>query len=95
MGGWVTVSFKDCMFSENTQVTSQGWLSDSGLESQVEDKFHCEKCRVSPAVTPYLWHMHTTQGQSDKHSQVWVWQDLLAQFGAMCCYFIFSTDYKM
>lgn len=50
----VTLPFKGCMFSENTQVTSQWWLSDSSLESQVEDRFHCEKGRVSTAVTPYL-----------------------------------------
>lgn len=53
-------------FSENMEVTGQRWLSDSRLESQVEGRFHCEKCRASPAVTPYLWHIRTTQGRSDK-----------------------------
>lgn len=81
LGGWVRLPLKACTFSENTEVTSQWWISDSGLESQVEDRFHCEKCRASPAVTPYLWHIHTTQGRSDKHGQVWLWQDSLAQFG--------------
>lgn len=54
MGGLVSVPLKGGTFSENIEVTSQWWLSDSSLESQVEDRFHCEKFRASPAVTPYL-----------------------------------------
>lgn len=94
MGGLVSLPLKGGTFSENIEVTSQWWLSDSSLESQVEDRFHCEKCRASPAVTPYLWHIRSTQGQSEERSQLWLWQDFAGTVWVTRCCFIFSAEPK-
>lgn len=78
LGLWALWGEAGCLPWKHGSPGSAG-LSDSSLKSQVEDRFHCEKPRASPAVTQYLWHQHTTQGCSDKRRQVWLWQDVLAR----------------